>query len=153
MIRCSDRLRGKSSPVFQWREKANIFNNQSEEYANSIFVLASSDNQKTLFDQVKHEDVIAVKITSVFEKEEVLGKIIFKSALPLALCTRKHIPDIEDEFNRILKNEDNDISLKELPSQFKNKKAEGNKNINHLCLLWDDPNLLPPEQLLTENKL
>ncbi|MBW4429486.1 MAG: hypothetical protein KME50_35240 [Nostoc desertorum CM1-VF14] len=52
-----------------------------------------------------------------------------------------------------MKNEDNDISLKELPSRFKSKKAEGNKNINHLCLLWDDPDLLPPEQLLTENKL
>ncbi len=153
VIRCSDRLRGKSPPVFKWREKANTFNNQLEEYANSVFVLASSDNQKTLFDQVKQEDVIAVKIISVFEKEEVLGKIIFKSALPVALWTRKQIPDIEEEFNRILKNEDNDISLKELPYQFKSKKAEGKNDINHLCLLWDDPNLLPPEQLLTENKL
>ncbi|MBX9258543.1 hypothetical protein H1Q63_32280 [Desmonostoc muscorum CCALA 125] len=153
VIRCSDRLRGKSPPVFKWREKANTFNDKLEQYANSVFVLGSSDNQKTLFDQVKQEHVIAVKITSIFEKGEVLGKIIFKSALPLALWTRKQIPDIEEEFNRILKNEDRDISLKELPSQFKSKKAQGNKNINHLCLLWDDPNLLPPEQLLTENKL
>ncbi|MEH2334377.1 VMAP-C domain-containing protein [Nostoc sp.] len=153
VIRCSDRLRGKSPPVFKWREKANTFKDQLKQYANSVFVLASSDNQKTLFDQVKQENIIAVKITSVFEKGEVLGKILFKSAVPLALWTRQQIPDIEEKFNRILKNEDNDISLRELPSQLKSKKAQGEKNINHLCLLWDDPDLLPPEQLLTENKL
>ncbi|MBD2519538.1 hypothetical protein H6G93_32180 [Nostoc sp. FACHB-973] len=153
VIRCSDRLRGKSPPIFKWRDKANTFKDQLEEYANSVFVLGSSNNQKTLFAQVKQENVIAIKITSAFETREVLGNIIFKSALPLALWTRQQIPDIEEEFNRILKNEDRDISLKELPSQFKSKKAQGKKNINHLCLLWDDPNLLPPEQLLTENKL
>ncbi|MBD2341260.1 hypothetical protein H6G64_30375 [Calothrix sp. FACHB-156] len=153
VIRCSDRLRGKSPPVFKWREKGNTFKDKLEQYANSVFVLGSSDNQKTLFDQVKQEHVIAVKITSVFEKRDVLGKIIFKSALPLALWTRQQIPDIEEEFNMILKHENKDISLKELPSQFKSKKAQGNNNINHLCLLWDDPDLLPPEQLLTENKL
>jgi vWA-MoxR associated protein C-terminal domain/vWA-MoxR associated protein middle region (VMAP-M) 1/Effector-associated domain 1 len=153
VIRCSDRLRGKSPPVFKWRHKGNTFKDKLEQYANSVFVLGSSDNQKTLFDQVKQEHVIAVKITSVFDKGDVLGKIIFKSALPLALWTRKQIPDIEEEFNLILKHENNDISLKELPSQFKRKKGEGKNNINHLCLLWDDPDLLPPEQLLTQEKL
>ena len=153
VIRCSERLRGKSPPVSQWYDKANIFKDKLEEYANSVFVLGSSDNPKTLFDQVKQDDVIAVKITSVFETREKLGKAIFKSALPLALWTRQQIPDIEEEFNRIFKHEDNDIFLKELPCHVKSKKAKGNNNINHLCLLWDDPDLLPPEQLLTENKL
>ncbi|BAY21535.1 peptidase S1 and S6 chymotrypsin/Hap [Calothrix sp. NIES-2100] len=153
IIRCADRLRGKSPPVFKWRDKANTFKDKLEEYATSVFILGASDNQKTLFDQIKQENVIAVTITSVFEKGDVLGKIIFKSALPLALWTRQQIPDIEEKFKSILKNEENDICLKELPSHVKNKKAQGNNNINHLCLLWDDPDLLPPEQLLTENKL
>jgi len=153
VIRCSDRLRGKSPPVFKWREKGNTFKDKLEQCAANVFVLGSSDNQKTLFDQVKQEQVIAVKIISVFEKGEVLGKIIFKSALPLALWTRQQIPDIEEELNRILKPENNDISLKNLPSAFKTKKSQRNENINHLCLLWDDPDLLPPEQELTEKKL
>jgi hypothetical protein len=153
VIRCSDRLRGKSPPVYAWRQKASKFKDKLEQWATSVFVLGSSDNQKTLFNQVKQEEVIAVKITSVFEKREVLGKIIFKSAIPLALWTRQQIPDIEEELSSIFQNEDNDIYLKELPSQFKRKKAQGNNNIKHFCLLWDDPDLRPPEQQLTQNNL
>ncbi|WP_427157195.1 hypothetical protein ACQFX9_17250 [Aliinostoc sp. HNIBRCY26] len=153
VIRCSDRLRGKSPPVFKWREKGNRFKDKLEHYANGVFVLGSSDHQKTLFDQIKQEHIIAVKITSIFEKRDVLGKIIFKSALPLALWTRQPIPDIEGEFQRILTPENNDISLKKLPSQFKNQKSQGSNHITHLCLLWDNPDLLPPEQLLSQKQL
>lgn len=149
VVRCSDRLRGENPLILKWRKKARILKDKLEEYANNVFVVGSTNNQKTLFEQVKQEHIIAVKITTVLEKKDVLGKIIFNSALPLALWTRQEIPDIEQEFNKIL----NDIYLKELPAHFKSKKERREQNINHLCLLWDDPDLLPPQQLLTQNKL
>ena len=158
LLRCSERLRGKSPPVFKWREKGYILKSKLTQPAKQIFVLRDSNNWKTLLRQLKQDEpAIAVTITTVFQQKQP-GTILWQSAVPLALWIRQQLPQIENKsvLDELLK----DCCLKEVPNQVKLKRVEAidceppeNHVGRHLCLLWDDPNLLPPEQLLTEINL
>ena len=152
IIRCSDRIRGKSPPVYKWYKKADIFQSSLEETASDFFCNGDKDNPKDLFKQVKTDDVIAVKIMKVFQKKEP-GQLLWQAGIPLALWIRQQIPNIQQELDALLQNNNQNISLKQLPEQVKIKRGEDTDIGKHLCLLWDDPNLLPPTQLLTDNPL
>jgi hypothetical protein len=158
LLRCSERLRGKSPPVIKWRDKANILRTKLSHPAGQIFVLGNSNNPKSLFKQLKlDEQAIAVKITAVFQQKEP-GTLLWQAAVPLALWIRQQLPQISNQLvlDELLK----DCLLQALPNQVKSKRVDAldwehpESHVGrHLCLLWDDPNLLPPEQLLTPNNL
>ncbi|PSB01628.1 VMAP-C domain-containing protein [Merismopedia glauca] len=159
IIRCSERLRGQSPAVVRWRDKANILKFQLAQSAQQIFMLGDSNNPKILWKKLKQqEQAIAVKIPTVFPKQEEPGTLLWQAAVPLALWIRQQLPDIENQL--VLDELLQDCCLKDVPNQVKNKRLDAtdcdlpeNHIGRHLCLLWDDPNLLPPEQLLTPNKL
>lgn len=155
IIRCSERLRGKSPPVFKWREKGQLLKDSLEKPANRVFMLGDSKEEVTLEKKLKQREALAVKIITVFQQQQP-GKLLWKSAVPLALWIRQQLPDIDKELDQILSS----CCLQQLPEQVRNKRLDAmdqqppeNHLGRHICLLWDDPNLLPPEQLLTENKL
>ena len=57
-------------------------------------------------------------------------------------------------FDRLFKKDNNeDILLEELPYQVKRERGTGTNISQNICLLWDDPNLLPPKQNLTDTKI
>jgi hypothetical protein len=158
LLRCSERLRGKSPVVIKWRDKAKMLKSKLTEPAEPIFVLGNSNNPKSLWKQLKQDErAIAVKITAVFQQKEP-GTLLWQAAVPLALWIRQQLPQIENQsvLDELLKN----CRLEALPTQVKSKRLDAigyeppeNHVGRHLCLLWDDPNLLPPEQLLTEINL
>ena len=169
IVRCSERLRGKNPRVMRWRNKGRIFRELAQPAAD-IFTLCDSSNDKILESDCKKDDVIAVKITTFFKQEQP-GTVLWKSGIPLALWIRQQLPyfdnklvldklisDCFPENNCYFKKDP--IPVKDIPERVKEKRLESIKHKppeshigRHLCLLWDDPNLLPPEPLLTPNKL
>ena len=153
LLRCSERLRGNSPLIINWREKGDILDSKLLQPAEDIFILGNSSNPKSLFKKLKFdEQAIAVKITTVFQQKEP-GTLLWKTGLPLALWIRKQLPQIQ---NQSVLDEVLNCSLKELPSKVRRKRLDAydhespeNHVGRHLCLLWDDPSILPPEQILT----
>lgn len=156
-IRCLEGLRGKNPRLLAWRNKGKLLKDKLEEPAANIFTLGDSREIKTLERILKQTNAIAAKIIPVFQNK-LPGEILWKAAVPLALWVRQELPDIDNRV--ILDDLIKDYCLKNLPEQVKLKRLDAMDNQppenhvgRHLCLLWDDPDLLPPEQLLTENKL
>jgi hypothetical protein len=156
-IRCSEGLRGKNPRVMAWREKGQLFKSKLAQPAADIFVVGDSKEIKTLEKQLKQTSAIGVKIIPVFQNK-LPGEILWRAAVPLALWVRQELPDIENIV--ILDELINDCCLEQLPERVKQKRLDAMDNQlpenhvgRHLCLLWDDPDFLPPEQLLTENNL
>jgi hypothetical protein len=156
-IRCSEGLRGKNPRLIAWREKGLLFKDKLSQPADDIFIVGDSQEIKTLEKKLKQKEAIAVKIIPVFENK-LPGEILWKAAVPLALWVRQDLPDVENSL--ILDELINDCCLEKLPERIKAKRLDAMDTEHpedhigrHLCLLWDDPNLLPPEQLLTEINL
>jgi len=158
LLRCSERLRGNSPPVIKWRDKAYIFKSKMTKPAEESFILGNHDNPKSLFKQLKLDDeVLAVKITKFFQQKEP-GTLLWKAAVPIALWVRKQFDQSKNQsvLDKIIQ----DCCLEKVPNKVKQERCNAfdcdppESHIGrHLCLLWDDPNLLPPEQIVTQNKL
>ena len=110
-----------------------------------------------LKDEDDDDEKLAIKVTQ-FSQSKQLGTIMWQGAVPLALWVRQELPDVENEpvINDILK----DCNLNEVPRKVKNKRLDAfgsespeNHIGRHLCLLWDDPNIRIPEQILNPAKL
>ena len=96
LLRCSQRLKGKSQVLKSWEKKANILKNSLTEPAELIFVLGNSNNWKLLWNQLRRMDAIAVKIPAVFPQKEP-GTLLYQASVPLALWLRQQLPEIEHE--------------------------------------------------------
>ena len=165
IIRCSERLRGKTRPTLQWKKKClNLRSNLNQKITNGIVINGNETEAKLLENKLKKDkQAIAVKITKTFENEQP-GELLWKSSMPIAVWIRKQLPEVdnETELNRLLRNESNseNIYLKDLPTKVTSSRIDASGHNpaeshfgRHICLLWDDPNLLPPEQLLTHARL
>ncbi len=155
IIRCLERLEISNSDnkgLFQekWYRKGKIFQEKLRTTAADVFILGDANNAEDLFKDVNYDHVEAVKIINVFEEEKYPGVILYQAGIPLALWIRnqQQISNIQEELNALFKPGGNDILLKDLPAQVKIKRQAGTGIGKHLCLLWDDPNLLPPQQML-----
>lgn len=166
ILRCSERLEGDHSEIHSWKKKGNVLKNRLNDVAGEkILVLNESNNITALETYLKIErQTIAMKITNVFTNEQP-GKLLYKHSIPIAVWIRKQI-NVNNrlEINNLLKkrnessNESSNktILLKELPEQVRVRRIQVNGENDagrHICLLWDDPNLLPPKQLLTQRSL
>ncbi len=157
LLRCSERLKGKNQAIINWQRKQYSLKSKLLQSTQESFILADSDNESSLNIKIlmSKEEVIAVKITKFLSESEKVGKVLFETAVPIALWIREDLSEIETELNNLLEG-----TLQELPEKVKHKRIEAgdfeqpSRLIgHHLCLLWDDPNLLPPQQLLTDHKL
>ncbi|MEM6400365.1 MAG: hypothetical protein AAF757_09010 [Cyanobacteria bacterium P01_D01_bin.116] len=158
LLRCSERLRGNSPLVIKWRDKAEIFKSKLIKLAEEIFILGDSDNPKSLFKKLKSDDeTLAVRIMTVFKHKEP-GTLLLNAGIPIALWIRQQLPEIKNQslLDNILKG----CCLGKVPNKVKQQRINAfdceppESHIGrHLCLLWDDPNILPPEQKPTQKKL
>lgn len=163
LIRCSERLRGNDPFIRRWKSKGEEMKNQLARNAANIFYLCDKDDN-CLESQCTRPNAIGVRIATVFQKDKP-GKILWKTGIPLALWIRKKLPNIDNEtvLNQLIKGFDSEIDpilVRDIPRRVQDKRIESityGRNSEHigrnLCLLWDDPNLLPPQQQLTQNLL
>ena len=157
MVRYSERLRGKTEAILKWREKGRKMKQQLHQPASHVFLPGNNSRPKSLFNQLTAETTIAVTLTSPARQKE-LG-LLLRSGIPLALWIRNTMPHVDcpSVLDRCL---GGCQALQTLPSQVKATRREAfdedepNKHVGrHLALLWDDPDLVPPKQLLTQQNL
>jgi len=157
IVRCSEGLQGKDPRILAWQNKGKLLNSQLQELAENVFILGDIEEEKQLEKKLNKEKAIAVKITKVFNKKQP-GELLWKSAVPVALWFRQQLENINNQvqLDCLLEN----CCLKELPEKVKEQRFDAmyedcsEKHFgSHLCLLWDDPNFLPPEQFLKEINL
>lgn len=152
IIRFSERLRGKDKWISNWYDKAKILQDKLKVPANKVLISSDDKSEyKTFYLRLKNDDTLnGVRFTDIVP-EKKYHKILLRSGIPLALWIRQQLSgvNIAQELNKLLKKDNGDILLEELPYKVKKKRGTGAEVSKHICLLWDDPNLLPPKQLLT----
>lgn len=160
IIRCLERLElPDSSPLKdKWLKKGEIFQQILEKPAADIFLSSEDKADYATFDlRLSHDDeLIAVYFTNVIQVEQ-LEKVVL-GGIPLALWIREQPSNhnqitIAQQLKNFLTATNERNLLKDLPYQVKRERGKGQPISQHLCLLWDDPNLLPPKQNLTDTKL
>ena len=93
------------------------------------------------------DETVGIKLNKLSEPAEFF-KLISLNSLPLALWSRRDLQTIscQNEINRILRNVQGNFN--QLPKEVTNerKKAAGEEHIGrHICLLWDNPERMPPD--------
>ncbi|MDT9340629.1 hypothetical protein VV11_014735 [Trichodesmium erythraeum 21-75] len=90
---------------------------------------------------------VGIKLNKLSELTKFFDLIVLNS-LPLAIWSRRDLQTIscQNEINRILRNVEGNFN--QLPKEVtdERKKAKGEEHIGkHICLLWDNPERMPPE--------
>ena len=93
------------------------------------------------------DETVGIKLNKLSETAKFFDLIVLNS-LPLAIWSRRDLQTIscQNEINRILRNVQGNFN--QLPKEVTNerKKAEGEEHIGrHICLLWDNPERMPPD--------
>jgi hypothetical protein len=93
------------------------------------------------------DKTVGIKINKLSETAKFFDLIVLNS-LPLAIWSRRDLQTIscQNEINRILRNVQGNFN--QLPKEVTNerKKAAGEEHIGrHICLLWDNPERMPPD--------
>lgn len=156
-LRFSERLRllEKSNPyISKFESKSRSLTSRKGTKATKIFhPSATSGNSKKFFRQIFADDVVAVRLTEVLqrEKQESIMKAFYYAGIPVALWVRPGEAENIDSCEEALRNICNACNCwSNLPKAIKAKRCESlqedlDTNIgNHLSLLWDDPNIVPP---------
>ena len=154
-LRFSERLRlsGNSNAELnkfnqKWR---SLTSRQGARVIDIFHPSATSGNRKKFFRQIFADDVAAVRLTEVLqpEKRESVMEAFYYAGIPVALWMRPEAENIDcaEELQNIC-NACN--SLSNLPKAIKAKRSEAweqdiDRHIgNHLSLLWEDPDIVPP---------
>ena len=104
-------------------------------------------------DELGRDETVGIKLNKLSEPAKFFDLILLNS-LPLAIWSRRDLQTIscQNEINRILRNVQGNFN--QLPKEVTNerKKAAGEEHIGrHICLLWDNPERMPPDP--RDNKL
>ncbi|MCL2928516.1 MAG: serine protease [Trichodesmium sp. MAG_R01] len=152
-VRFSERLKPSDASNTSKEKWRSLTSRKRQPVIEIFHPLATSGNSKKLFRQIFAEDVVAVKLTEVLPsetKKRTLIMMAFHDAgIPVALWMRPEAENIDcaEELQNIC-NACN--SWSDLPKVIKQKRSEAwEQDIdihigNHLSLLWDDPNIVPP---------
>ena len=98
-------------------------------------------------DELGRDETVGIKLNKLSEPAKFFDLILLNS-LPLAIWSRRDLQTIscQNEINRILRNVQGNFN--QLPKEVTNerKKAAGEEHIGrHICLLWDNPERMPPD--------
>ena len=155
-LRFSERLRlpEKSNPyISKFESKSRSLTSRKGTKATKIFHPSGISNMRRFFQQINPDDVVAVRLTEVLqrEKRESVMEAFYYAGIPMALWVRPGEAENIDSCEKALRNICNACKCwSNLPKAIKAKRCESlqedlDTNIgNHLSLLWDDPNIVPP---------
>ncbi|MFM7409055.1 MAG: hypothetical protein ACKO3K_20940 [Cuspidothrix sp.] len=137
-----------------WHKKCDSFRKRSDKSVKDIFFTVTQldvNNRPKLKKDLLSDDVIGITFIN-FINLKTIGEILFYNGIPFALWIRKDIKEIniQETLNNII----TEVNyLEKLPSIIKGERinAKDNKNHigNHLSLICDTDNLLPPTSKLS----
>ncbi|MGD1806712.1 trypsin-like peptidase domain-containing protein [Dapis sp. BLCC M126] len=145
----SERLYAKDEKTNRWRGKGKIFREKLEETSNKVLKSIENNNSvKRLYKELKESDGACLKMAMRESKPEQTMNLLLEAGIPLALWLREKVEDVGCLDNIC------QYSLNMLREHIKTQRLDAwEQEIdthvgNHLSLLWDDPNLVPPVQQL-----
>ena len=117
-------------------------------------VIAYDQNTETLLNQPQNIGIILDQVSNI----EKFFRLICLKAIPIALWSRCDLKvNSCQEINRILSSPNIIADLKQLPMAIKNERNDAQQGIehigHHICLLWDDPERMPPNEVSPEYSL
>ena len=138
----------------QYQDLKEIWENKWRQVtSNNSIILDYSQNIEC---QLNQAQIIGIKLDTVSHYRDFF-KLICLKALPIALWSRCDLKTSSclDEINRILTNVKN--NFRQLPQEIQNERNSapaGTEHIgHHICLLWDDPERMPPDPQKPDNAL
>ncbi|WP_281062913.1 hypothetical protein [Limnoraphis robusta] len=152
-VRFSERLSGGDERVNRWRSKGKVFREKLKEQSNLILSPLDNSNPKRLYLSLLEANGACLKVPMWESKSEQIMLILLETGIPLALWLRQK-PEGLDCCATALDNIICQCNLEKLPHHIKVSRRqaweeESDTHIgNHLSLLWDDFNLVPPAQQL-----
>lgn len=152
-VRFSERLK-PSDASNKSQEKWRSLTSRKGEKAIEIFHTSGIGDVTSFYEEILPGDVVAVKLTEVLPSETKKRTFIMRAfhdaGIPVALWMRpeaKNLGSCDEALTNIC-NACN--SWSDLPKVIKQKRCEVRQQEldthigNHLSLLWDDPNIVPP---------
>lgn len=126
-----------------WMHKWEFIQQQN---CRECFVPADSYSWQELYSKLNQNSVYALKLINSPSPE--IFQVISKTAVPVALWIRQELEnlDIQAELKGLLK-----CSIPELPQRVREKRNDSfgkdkQSHIgHHISLLWENPNVLPPQ--------
>jgi hypothetical protein len=152
-VRFSERLKPSDRSNTSKEKWRSLTRRERQPVIEIFHPLATSGNSNEFFRQIFAEDVVAVKLTEVLPSETKKRTFIMMAfhdaGIPVALWMRPEAENLNcaEELQNIC-NACN--SWSDLPKVIKQKRSEAweqglDTHIgNHLSLLWDDPDIVPP---------
>ena len=159
VVRCSERLRGRTQDILRWREKGKNMKQYLCRPAAEVFVSGNDVKPKSLLNRLRLETSIAVKL-AIADRQKELGSLLLKSGIPLAVWIRHTLPDRAGRSAAIDALLEECSELRALPERVKSTRQKAGEEDEperhvgcHIALLWDDPDLVPPKPLLGQQSL
>jgi hypothetical protein len=149
----SERL-GKINPyIAKWQDKCQTLKQiKSVKSLKECLISVESSNPRNLFKKLSVDEVVGARINNIIQLSHLKStmEVFYHAGIPVALWIRKEFQGMnhQEELDCFCQ----DCCLETLSAKLKAKrqKAWGEENHigNHLSLLWDDANLVPPKHLL-----
>ncbi|MDJ1184650.1 trypsin-like peptidase domain-containing protein [Roseofilum casamattae] len=133
-----------------WHKKGNIFNRYQQDEANNLVTVVDNSRPRKLSRKLEKINGASLRIAMNECNPEVTMQILMETGIPLALWLREN-PENLDCCGTTLHHKVCQCSLEKLPEKVKEQRSEAwaeecpNHIGNHLSLLWDDPDLVPPD--------
>ena len=135
----------------KWRSLQTL-SQQKDNEANSVFVCGDGEHPNRLYQQLRNENMIGLKVVCEllsFEKRGAFA-VLQEAAIPVALWLRQTLPTCNcvAEIEQLLS-----CRIHEVPEAVKRKRGDAfevsenpDSHIgHHLALLWEDVDRLPPD--------
>jgi hypothetical protein len=122
----------------------------TQETARNLFRSGDETNMRSLFHELRDEHVVGLYLTKPpkqTDKEDFFA-LMLRSAIPVAFWPRNNLKTLDDQFEleKILQ-----CQVQKLPAVIQRERLNSSIQLNaenhlghHISLLWEDPNLLPP---------
>lgn len=152
-LRLTERFKSLDDPLTQlWRDKCELLKSRETKTVLENLPEHSTDNLKQLYLKLRSPEVIGVRFETLKAKQRktVMG-VLLDAGIPVALYVRETKPDDSSENIKSLCQKWN---LNKLIENLKDQRSDAwaldktDHIANHVSLLWDRYDLLPPQHLL-----
>ncbi len=133
-----------------WKQKWEVLQQSTEEKVQKVFMSGDINNLKSLFHELRDSHIVGLYCTKPPKQTDKRDffVLMLKSAIPVAFWPRSNsnTSEFQVEIKKILQcrvHELPDVVQQERLNSAIQLKAENHVG-SHISLLWEDPNLIPP---------
>ena len=137
----------RDQKIKRWELRWETLYSQRENVCFPYLISGDNSEQTKILSDILLDNILGVKLFEIPCKD--ILKAIDSEGIPVALWLRNESKnsDIKSEFEAIFQ----DCSITKMPKKIIEKRRQAFRNENHIgkniVLLWDNPNILPPEIL------